>query len=60
MQTKIPRSGMQTSSLAAGVKAYLIYFVFRRQFGVVFARIVLELVFLVQIWWWILKLGFND
>ena len=56
MQNKIPRSGMQTSSLAAGVKAYLIYFVFRRQFGVVFARIVLELVFLVQIWWWILKL----
>ena len=48
-----------SSPLAVGVKAYLIYFLFRRGFEVVLAWIVKKSVFPFQISW-ILKLWFED
>ena len=45
--------------LAPIMKAYLIHFLFRREFEVIFAWIVKKSVFLVQISW-ILKLWFED
>ena len=42
--------------VAVGVKVYLIYFLFRREFEVAFALFVKKSVFLLQISW-ILKLG---
>ena len=44
---------------AVGVKAYLIYFLLRREFEAVFMRIVKKSDFLVQIFW-ILTLRFEN
>ena len=50
---------LKWSPIAVGVKACLIYFLFRREFEVAFAWIKKKSVFLGQISW-ILKLRFED